>query len=140
MPFVVVEPGAFCFTEPLGEGEVSISRNGTLTARAEDLALVGISKYAIVLADAGTLRLGLRAVRDGEEQKSRACSVITTGKQKRDSGRRRITVTRALKQLGLKVEDVCGRFTLKMHRDELVYIVLTDAKQTPTKPEATGES
>ncbi|MBU0617914.1 MAG: hypothetical protein KKI02_09375 [Planctomycetes bacterium] len=136
MSFTVVEPGAFSFTEPLGEGEVSISKNGTLTARAEDLALVGIGNYAIVLVDTGTLRLGLRSVRDGEQQKSVACSVITTGKDRHDSGRRRVTVTRAVKGLGLTIEAVCGRYTLKTHKDELVFIVLTEAKDIPQPQES----
>jgi len=133
MPFVIVEPGSFQHSEPLQEGECSISRNATLTARADDLGIVGITNYAIVMADTDTLRLGLRAVRDGEEQKSVACSIISAGQDKHDSGRRRILVNRALQRLGLTAEAVAGRYTLmSKEKDGLLFVVLSEAKDVPT--------
>ena len=135
MSFEIVTPGAFAQVAPLGEGEASIGKNGTLTARADDLAMVGIERYAIVLADPGSLRIGLRGVRDGEQQQSVACSVITTRKDKSDSGRRRLNVVRAIKRLGLTAEAVCGRYTLNVHKDELLFLTMTEAKDVP-KPGA----
>lgn len=135
-PFEVVEAGSFGPGEPLGEGECSLSRNGTMVLRTEDLELVGIGAYAIVLADCENLRLGLRAVRDGEQQSSVACSVIRR-KNSDDTGRRRIQITRALRRLGLTAEAVAGRYSLQVHRDELLFITLAAGKDRPQR-EAQG--
>ena len=89
----------------------------------------------IVLADSGSLRIGLRKVRDGEEAQSVGVSVIRRG-NKADSGRRRILVSRAIEHLELTAEAVAGRYTLKTHRDELVFIVLTEARDIPQPQES----
>ncbi len=130
MTFELVEPGLFKPVEGLGEGECSLGKNGTLLLRTEDLGLVGISNYAIVLADPETFRVGLRAVRDGEQQRSVAASVVTR-KGRPVAGRRRININRAIKRLGLTVEACCGRYTLSVHKDELLFITLTEAKEIP---------
>ena len=123
MAFVVIEAGTFAPANPLVEGQTSLGRNGTLLAFAKDLARVAISNYAVLLADPDNNRLGLRAVRKGEEAVALVCSIVTR-KDKSDSGRRRLNVTRALKSLGLKPEDCCGRREWIKHRDELLYVVL----------------
>ena len=123
MSFVVIKAGTFAPANPLVKGQTSLGRNGTLLAFAEDLARVGITNYGILLADPDNSRLGLRAVREGEEQGSVACSVVMR-KGRGDSGRRRVNVGRALKALDLKPEDCCGRREWIPHGNELLYIVL----------------
>jgi hypothetical protein len=138
MPFEIVEPGSFLQIAPLGEGECTLGKHGTLLARTSDLELVGIGKYAILLADKGSFRIGLRAVRDGEQQRSMACAVVTTGKgpRRRDAGRRRVNVSRAIIACGLEPEAVAGRYTLQVFRDELLFVTLTEAKpvERPATP------
>ncbi|MFH1746180.1 MAG: hypothetical protein ABIG44_03965 [Planctomycetota bacterium] len=127
MSFVIVEPGTFEPVAALAEGEVSLGKRGTLLARVADLELVGIGNYSIILADtSGTLRLALRAVRDGEQDKSVACGVVTR-KGGADSGRRRINVARAIKRLSLTPEACAGRYQLNVHHDELLIVNLTGA-------------
>ncbi|MGD8450696.1 MAG: hypothetical protein PVJ57_02660 [Phycisphaerae bacterium] len=112
MSFELVESGDFGGGgEALAEGECSLRKGGKLVAHAADLALVNIGNYAMVMADAGTLRIALRAVRDGEEAKSYACSVVRRA-NKTDSGRREINVLRALHRLNLTPEAVVGRYPL----------------------------
>ena len=125
--FQVVEAGKFGTVAPLGEGEASLAKNGTLTLHASDLAAVGIKAYAIVLADRGTLRIGLRSVRDGEQQISMAATMVPR-KNGADSGRRRVMVTRAVKQLGLDLEACCGRYGLVTHGEELLFITLAESR------------
>jgi hypothetical protein len=133
--FEIVEPGSWKAAEPLGEGEVSLGKGGTLLARREDLELVGIKHYAIVLADAGTLRVGLRAVRDGEQQQSVAACIVRC-KNGRDSGRRRINVARAARRLGLEPAAIVGRYELHVHGDpqtgakQLVWFGVTQERES----------
>lgn len=129
MPFEIVEAGNLN-AHALQEGEASIDRRGSLVVRSADLEAVGITNYAIVLADADTRRIGLRAVRDGEQSISLACSVILTG-SRNDSRRRRTSVLRAIRRLGLTPEAVAGRYTLNVHRDELLFITLDEVKDVP---------
>lgn len=118
MSFEVVEPGAWSRPEPLEPGRCAISRGAKLTLRSVDLEAAGIGPhFAIVLADAETLRLGLRAAGETERQQSVAISVVTSGKDKRDSGRRIILVSQALKRLALTPEAVAGRYTLQRHSE-----------------------
>jgi|GEM_PF-3659956 len=134
-PFEVVEPGQFLCKAGLEEGECALGKNGTLTMRKEDLDLVGIEHFAIVLADPENFRIGLRAVRDGEEQSSVAVSVITR-KNKADSLRRKITVARAIKRLSLTPEACAARYTLNTHKDSLLFITVTEAKEIPMPPQS----
>lgn len=135
MSFEIVEPGSFKPPDPLAEGECSVSKNGTLTARAEDLATVGITNYVIILVDPGTLRIGLREVRDGEQMKSVAASMIVR-KSGVETGRRRMNISQALKRLNLTAEAAAGRYTLMQHGDEFVFITLTQAPREVPKPQA----
>ncbi len=135
MSFEIVQPGAFKPADALKSGEVSVSRNATLTVLAENLSAVGIGERAIVLADSGSLRIGFRKVRDREQAQSVGVSVIRRG-NKADSGRRRILISRAIKHLGLTPEACSGRYTLNTHRDELIFIVLTEARDIPLPQES----
>ena len=126
MAFEVIEPGKLSFAEPLGEGRCSIGKGGALACRAADLEIVGITHYAIVLADAETTRLALRAVRDGEQQQSVAVSIVSCGKgaKRHDSGRRRINVLRALRRLAVTAEAAAGRYDFMVKGDELLIVNL----------------
>ena len=127
MAFEVIEAGQFARADPLPAGEVSISKNGILTAHAEDLTTVGIEHYAIILADKATFRIGLRSVRDGEEQKSMACCVIKR-KNGGDTGKRTLNVKRAIRHISLTPEACAARYTLNIHHDEVVFVNLNEAR------------
>ena len=113
MSFEIVEPGQFAFQKGLEPGEVSLNRCGRLMLRVEDLETASIGPhYAIVLADAGNLRIALRAVRDGEESQSVAICTVRGSRAGRDSRRRAVHVTRALKRLGIEPAAAAGRYEL----------------------------
>jgi hypothetical protein len=129
MGFEVVEAGQFR-SAGLAEGECSLGKGGALVVRADDLQAVGITNYAVVLCEVDSRRIGLRAVRDGEQQSSMACSIVANSK-KEDGGRRRIGVARAIKRLNLTPEAVAARDTLHTLRDELLFISLDEVKHVP---------
>jgi hypothetical protein len=133
MGFEIVKPGELASFDAIEEGQVSISRSGDATFRREDLDLVKIGAYAIVLADPETLRLAVRAPRDNERLESVAVGVITKGKEKKDAGRRRIRLTRAIKRLDLTCEAVAGRFDL-LAKDDLIIIPLIGMDTKGAKP------
>ncbi len=128
MSFEVVEPGEFNFQNAIEAGQCSLSKSGKLTLRAADLEAAGIGPhYAIVMAYPDDFRVALRQVRDGEQSKSVAISVVKTGKG-HDSGRRSISRMRALKRIGVTAESVAGRFELLTKGDagaELLIVALT---------------
>lgn len=109
MGFEVVPRGERSFAERLPEGFASLSRKGKLTVRKADLELAGISDSAVVLADAGTLRLGLRAPRPDEV--AIAMRVGALGKRPKNV-RCGISVARAVKTLGLTLAAAAGRYEL----------------------------
>lgn len=117
MAFEVVPPGQLCTAEPLPEGQCSIWRDGTLMFHQSDLDLVGVGAYVVVLADTETWRLGLRAVRDGEQPQSVAVTTVLSKRKRRDTQRRSINVSRALRKLSLDASAVAGRYTLT-HKGE----------------------
>ena len=126
MPFEVLPAGTFGNAEGLALGTCSLGRNSTLMCHASDLDAVGITHYATVLIDRDNKRVGLREPRDGEQSQSVACSVVSRRKGGTDTGRRRVLVTRALKELGLNPADVAGRYELIKHGNEVVYIALAN--------------
>jgi hypothetical protein len=125
--FEIVAAGRWSPVDPLEQGEISICRSGTATFRAEDLASVGIDKpWVTVLADPSTLRVAVRPVRSGEEQGSVAVSNVMRSKGKIDSGRRRISLARAIRHCGLTTAAVAARYNLHVKDDQLLIINLTD--------------
>lgn len=92
-------------------GQCAIHRNETLVVRADDLKRITKSDKVIVLADAGTRRIGLRGVRDGEGAAAmRITADVTRGKP--HPLRRRVRIARALKRIGAAAADVAGRYEL----------------------------
>jgi hypothetical protein len=134
MAFEVIEPGHFIPVKAIESGECRLRPKGELVLRADDLQAVGIEHFAIVMADPATLRIGLRAVDDGEEQQSMSVTVITRGKSKTDSGRRRISVNRAIKHVGLTPDAVAGSFKLHKRGDGLLTINLTEGRDELKPP------
>jgi len=127
--FEVIPCGRFLPVDPLEVGEISICRTGAATFRAEDLAAVGIDKpWCTVLADPDTFRVAVRARRSGEEQGSVAVSTVTR-KGGKDTGRRRISLARAIKRCDLTTEAVAARYNIHRHdkdNEGLLIIQLTD--------------
>lgn len=121
MAFEEILPGAFTSPEPLKEGEVSVSKCGKLSLLAADLALVGIARHAVVLADSATFRVALRAPREGEAHKCLAVSVVMN-KSKRgtrtETTRRQINASRAIRHLGIDAGAVAGRYRLNIKGDK----------------------
>ncbi|MGE0481831.1 MAG: hypothetical protein AB7Q17_15315 [Phycisphaerae bacterium] len=128
MSFELVEPGAWNRQPPLEEGQVAIDATGTATMRAADLESAGIAHYCIVLADAGTLRIAIRAPRDDERALSVAVSVVRHGKEQRDAGRRRVSLGRAIKRCGVEIDAVRGRYDLRTKDDLLIIDLASVAK------------
>jgi len=128
--FEVVACGRFAPADPLEVGEISLSRGGTATFRSEDLAAAGIDKpWCTVVADAETFRVAVRARRSGEEQSSVAVSMVTRKGGSKDTGRRRISLARAIKQCDVTTEAVAARYNLHRHdkdHEGLLIICLTD--------------
>jgi hypothetical protein len=85
------------------------------------------------MADGQTMRVALRAVRDGEQPKSAALTITTAGKgaKKHDAGRRNVLIMRALRRLGVTPEAVAGRYALSQHDGSLLILCLT-ADHVPT--------
>jgi len=129
LAFRVIPCGRLLSVDPLERGEVSISRSGVTLFYAEDLAAVGIDgPYCIVVGDPDTFRVAVRARRSGEEESSVTISTVTR-KGKTDSGRRRITLTRAIRECGVTCEAVAARYNLYRHdkdNEGLLIICLTD--------------
>jgi len=137
MAFEIVEPGQLCGVDPLPEGMCSIAKSGKLTARQADLDRAGIGAYAIVLADRDTWRIGLRAVRDGEQAKSVAVTTLMTGKKTpHDTGRRSLNAARAVRSLDLEPEAIRGRYSLDLHgqgRQAVLILNLMEARNKTSK-------
>lgn len=125
--FEVVPCGRFLPVDPLEVGEISLSRAGTATFRTEDLAAAGIDKpWCTVLADPGNFRVAVRARRSGEEQGSVAVSTVT--RKGKDTGRRRISLARAIKRCDVTTEAVAARYNLYRHdkdNEGLLIVCLT---------------
>lgn len=125
MGFEIVEPGTF-LREPIGEGTCSIHRNGTVTFCAADLKLVGMDLYALVLADPGLLRIGLRKPRTADERKQSRALTPRSGRNGQ-SGHVSIQLGAAIRRLGLKPEAVAGRYDL-ITKDDLLILPLASGE------------
>lgn len=122
MGFEFVPRGTFGAKPGLSEGEVALLAGGVLTFRRDDLALVGIGDRVAVLVDRGTLRIAFRAPTEDE-----AADASQFYREKdSESGRRKLLVNRALKELGLNARDLAGRYQL-MTKDRLLIWTPTDA-------------
>lgn len=108
MAFEVHEPQEFSIPEAIPEGECSLDSRGTLTAHAEDLAAVGINDRVVCMVDRELLRVALRAPRDDESARSFAVQTVTA-KSGTPTGRKRLSISSAIKKLGLDTADVKGR-------------------------------
>ena len=127
MAFEVLIPGVWKSADPLREGWASISKNGKLMLHAKDLARVAIKDRAVTLFDEGTFRIAFRAPREDEKAQARPFTIIPSGKLKRDSGRRSLDIGRAVRRLGLAVENAAGRYELGTHgqgRDAILVLCL----------------
>ncbi|MDX2200792.1 MAG: hypothetical protein SF069_17680 [Phycisphaerae bacterium] len=110
----------------LSEGEVTVNRVGDLRILAGDGALVAIDKFAVVLADALTQRVGLRAAREDDEPAA-VVSVRPADKRSKvapGGGCRLINIRHAIKRCGFEPKAVAGRYQAVVKEDELIYIQL----------------
>ena len=121
MGFEIIQPGAFVQAR-MERGQISLGKTGQLWLCAEDCEQVSIRDRCVILADSGTLRIGLRAADHGEVEFAARVGIVK-GRKCRDSGRRCINVARALRQLGLEVEAVRGRYQLAQ-KDNLLILAL----------------
>ncbi len=133
MSFEIIQPGKFVATQALPEGSCSIDRSGALTAHASDLRMVGVVERAVVLADRASLRLAVRAPRDGEDEMAVAVGRVNRGggAANTDSGRRHIRVKRALDALGLTGEATAGRFELNIKGEGVDGLLIVNLIATP---------
>lgn len=117
--FEIVERGTWGPGPPLESGQCAIGADGRALFRREDLQLVRIDDLAIVLADTSTLRIAVRAPRDGEQKRAMQVGIVKTDKGA-DSGKRAISIARALKRLALEVRACRGRLDLVTKEDLLI--------------------
>jgi hypothetical protein len=136
--FEVIPAGKAIGGDALKDGQASLGSNGSITVRTSDLAEAGIvgGGKAIVLADPATLRIAVRAPRDGETEGA-SVSPLTTGKGKRSETRCRVNMSRALKAIGIEARDVAGRYGIEVHREgeapPLLILNLTKASDRDLK-------
>ncbi len=129
MSFEVIARGHWQAGEPLKSGEVAIASDGRLMFLAEDLELVKIDAFAILLADTGTLRLAVRPPHVGEA--GRAMQVTAVKKKGgADTKRRAINGKRAIKALCLECPAVKGRYKL-VTKDDLLIVNLAGVQLGP---------
>lgn len=127
MTYTIIEPGkAFNGTAGIQPGECRIDKGGTLTLREADLKSVGVVHFAVVMVDAATMRIALRAPRSGEEQLGVAVQMVTNAK-KRETDRRRVRIIRAIQALKVEPAAVAGRYAARRH-DDLLEIDLYEAR------------
>ncbi len=120
MSFETVQPGSKSMPEGLRSGQCTIDKSGSLLVLLEDLPLVDIDTRAVVLADADNQRLAIRAPREGENALAVQVRPVYARRNKRESGRRRITIGHALRAMGLTPAQVAGRYELSTHDDLLI--------------------
>lgn len=129
MSFQVIERGRWQAAEPLRSGEVAINGDGRLMFVAEDLELVKVGAFAVLLADTGTLRLAVRPPHTGEAGRAMQVTVVR-GKNGRDMRRRAINGKRAIKALCLECPAVKGRYKL-VTKDDLLIVNLASVQLGP---------
>lgn len=127
-------PSRATYFRGLEAGEVSIAKTGVGLFMVEDLALVSIAGEAALLADNGTLRLGLRAPRLPEDRGSivRVAPVKRGGKPVR--GKVQVSLAPGLRELGLTLLAVSGRYPLST-KGGLLIINVGDPKAAPASGE-----
>jgi hypothetical protein len=124
VPFEVVAKKTFRLPEPLAEDAISIQRSAVATLRLEPLAMIGVTDRAVVLADPELMRIGIR--RPTEDEADIAFAVHTLrSKAGKDSRRRHVNLTPAIRRLGIEPREVGGRYTL-MSVEATLFVTLTD--------------
>jgi hypothetical protein len=123
--WTLTERGEWQALKALEAGDVRVLRDGSLKFRVEDLALVGISAKAVLLADEGNLRLAVR--RPTEAEGDQAMSVRLVSRHNGgDSGVRQITAARGFKALGLDPKSCVGTLTLLIKDDTILILNLAE--------------
>jgi len=107
MSFAIYEKKPFQ-VDPIPLGHFSIDKRGCLRCHTKDLKKVGISDTAVILIDDETMRIALRAPRDGEGSIAIKVSTVGTGSSKQPE-RRQMNLAGAIHQLKLEPADVAGR-------------------------------
>jgi hypothetical protein len=110
------------------EHYASLGKSGLASIAVADLEAVGVKSRAVVLADADTFRLGLRAPRSGE-----ADTAATVGGKGKDK-RRSVNLTPALRTLGVKPAEVAGRYAVAVHREDKQPVLLALNLERPKRP------
>lgn len=111
--------GLLC--RPLESGQVSISRTGVALFHRDDMVLVDIGDEVALLADTGgSLRVALRRPRLPEDADSvvRVATLKRAGRPIR--GRVVVNISSAIRELGLVVRAVAGRWQLTTKEDLLI--------------------
>lgn len=111
MSFEIVEVTRVGLPNPLPKRHTSITRGGSALFHAADLTAAGIAEAVVLLADPGSLRIGLRAPRSGEGKIAARVSV-TKRNGKPIVGKRTVHLTPAIRKVGLTPPEVVGRYEL----------------------------
>ncbi|MEW6253921.1 MAG: hypothetical protein AB1716_25020 [Planctomycetota bacterium] len=108
-PIVAQMPAA------LKPDEVTLRADGAMLMHREALERAGITDRAVLMADGETLRLALRAPRDGEAQIAARVQVLK--KRGADQGRRLVQVVRPLRELALEPKAARGRYRFELKHE-----------------------
>jgi len=125
--FELIPRGQFRSGPSLKPGECSLNKSGTLILVAADVARAKIGTAVCVLADGGSLRLGLRGPHSDEIDSAMNVTMMKSKKGK-DTQRRAVNVARAVKWLDLELAAACGRYAVDFH-DGLLIVNLIRAGQ-----------
>jgi hypothetical protein len=136
--FEIVRRKKFELPAALDENSVSIERSGTVLLRVGPLAMIGVTDQVVALADAELMRVGLRRPTDDETDFAFNVRTLRT-KSGRDTGRRHINLTAAIRRLGLEPRDVGGQRLPLMSKDDLLFVTFTDMSAGDRVREAARE-
>ncbi len=141
MAFVVVKKGAWGKAPPMPAHECRLNSSGSLVLQAEALARAGINGEAVVLADAGALRIAVRAPRADDASDERVA--VRQAKSKATGAAtslRQVSVTSALRALQVKPEEVSQKYELVTKDDlRIVQLMLKPGvRKLAKRPAASG--
>ncbi len=142
MAFVVVKKGAWGQSPPMPAHQCRVNSSGSLVLQAEALARAGIDGEAVVLADAGSLRIAIRSPRADDAADERVAVRLNKNKATgKPSSLRCVSVTAALRALSVEPKEVGGKYALVSKEDlRIVQLMLKPGVRKPgaKRPAASG--
>jgi len=133
MSFALYQRKTFT-VDPIPPGHFSIGKGGTLRCHSADLRKARITDKAVVLLDASTSRIALRAPCEEEADIAIAVSSVGKGPGKK-SDRRQLNLAGAIRQLKLDPSDTSGRGEFQLKENLLIMNLDAPSKDDPDELE-----